>query len=312
MKNKFRAALALLLTFTVLQLPVPTVQAQNINSRALNDWLNAEPVSAVSTGDDTDVALLIRYIGVGTSNSGLVEVSAATSDLTFTQGVQGSEVASTELECPVSGALGGIIDVSNAACNTLGEVVDIINDSASWRAVILDGLRSDVADARLVTAAATRATTPDGLSIKWDTSTAFDYQMALVPPAFRKMSAYLRSPGTGLTSGLSQLETDIFDNSDTTFLVGNATSTYGSGTSALTVYSVDVGKYNRASGTNSEVVTTIYSEPGGATTANKIYDDAAQVGGFRARPNEKMLIRLDNSAAMSAVSFRMYGLFRHR
>ena len=266
--------------------------------------LNSQPVSAVSTGDDTDVAMLIRYVGTGANNSGTVEVTVTSSDLTFLQGVQGSEAASTELECPVSGALGGIIDASNAACNTLGEIVDIINDSTSWRAVILDGTRADVWDARGVTMAATRATTLDGLAIKWDTSTAFDYQMALVPPEYRKMSAYLRG-------GNLDLQPDIYDNSQTTFMLGNATSTYASGTSNLVIYSIDVGKLDSGN-SYTETATTLYSEPGGATATNKIFDDQAGFSGIRSRPNEKMLIRLDNSAAMSSVTFRAYGNFKRQ
>lgn len=279
-----------------------TAQAQ-VSFQQIIDYQNSVPVAVVSAGDDTDTVFLIRYIGTGTSNSGLVAV-AANGDLTFTQGVQGAEAASTEFECPISGALGGIIDVSDAACNTAGEVVDVINKSASWRAVIVDGMRSDVVDARILTAAATRATSTDGYAIKWDTSTAFMYTGALLPPELRKMSGYLRG-------GTRDIEPGVFDNTQTTFKLANATSTYGSGTSQLVVYSVAVGKLNSSS-VNSETVTTIYAEPGGATTANKIYDDQAAFGGIRCRVNEKCIVRLLNSAAASSVSFRAYGDWRHQ
>src|SRR5687767_6845145 len=82
-----------------------------------------EAVAGILSADDTDTAMLIKFVGPSTGstttmNSGKVEVAVTTSDITFTSGAAGSEAADTSLECPVSGALGGIIDVSNAACNT--------------------------------------------------------------------------------------------------------------------------------------------------------------------------------------------------
>ena len=279
---------------------VPPANAQSLET-AIQNAIRATPVFYVGT-DDQDTAMLIRYIGTGTSNSGTVEVTVTTSDLTFLQGAQGSEAASTEFECPVSGALGGIIDASNAACNTLGEIADTINASTSWRAVILDGFRSDVWDARGLTMAATRATTVDGLAIKWDTSTAFDYSSALVPPEFRKMSAYIR----GNTRDLNH---DLYQNSQTIWLWGYALNTYASGTSNLNVYSVDVN--NSGTGTTfTETSNLVWSEPGGASTVAKTFDDQVIFGGVRGRPNEKVVIRLDNSAAMGTVTYRQYGTFR--
>ncbi len=282
----------------------PPVQAQSLETSILNA-LKATPVFFVGT-DDQDTAMLIRYIGTtgSTSNSGTVEVTVTSSDMTFLQGAQGSEAASTEFECPVSGALGGIIDVSNAACNTLGEIADVINASTSWRAVILDGLRTDVADGRLLTMAATRATTTAGLAIKWDTSTAFDYTSALVPPEFRRMDAYIRG-------NTRDINFDLYENSQTIWLWGYALNTFGSGTSNLNVYSVDVR--NSGSGNaHSETVSLVWSEVGGATTVAKTYDDQVIFGGVRSRPNEKMVIRLDNSAAMATVTYRQYGTFRYQ
>ncbi len=274
--------------------------AQSLET-VLRNSLNAIPVAAVVSADDTDSAILIRYIGTGANNSGTVDVEADT-DIVFLQGAQGAEAASTELECPVSGALGGIIDVDDAACDTVGEVVDIINDSTSWRAVAVDALRSDVVNDRILDESATRATTPNGYAIKWDTSTALMTTRALVTPDLRVMSGYLRGPGAG---GPNMVEPSVFDNTQTVFKLGNATATTG-GALTFTVYSVAVGKMN-ASNSYSETVTTLYAEPGGASGANAVFDDQALFGGIRARPNEKLVARLSSTVSTSAHLVRLYG-----
>lgn len=284
----------LALTLLAIMAPVHETAAQSLPFPATVD-----PAFGSLTADDTDVAMLIRYIGTAASNSGTVEVTVTSSDLTFLQGAQGSEVASTEFECPVSGALGGIIDVSNAACNTVGEVCDIINASTSWRCVALDSFRTSVVDARLVTMAATRATTIDGLGIKWDTSTAFDALIAVVPPKLRKMSGYI-------AEGTRVLKFDPFADSRTIAYLGSATSTYGSGSSTIRFYSVDVNQ-TRAN-TWSETVSELYSTPGGATTAAQTFD--FRDTGLPTYRGGKMVAMLDNSAAMSAVTFRVQGLFQ--
>src|SRR5512143_2064090 len=72
--------------------------------------LSAEPLSAVTVAADADPLLYIKYVGTGDS----AQVTVAATALTFTL----NGAAYTGFECPVSGALGGIIDTSNAACNT--------------------------------------------------------------------------------------------------------------------------------------------------------------------------------------------------
>lgn len=260
-------------------------------------------VSGMITADDTDVALLCKFVGPSTGttttmNSGKIEVTVTTSDITFTSGAQGSEAADTSLECPVSGALGGIIDVSNAACNTVGEVLDIVNaPTSNFRCVALDSLRSDIVDGRLLTLAATRATTNTGLAINWDTSTAFMQSVALVPSEYRSIAAYVK-PGS------RQINHDVFQNTRTVVLKANATSTYGSGTSFLQIWSVDVN--NLSSNKSGETATQMFNEAGGSTTANKIFDLGAPVG-IIGRNNEKVLVRLNNSAAAASAVTKANG-----
>lgn len=246
------------------------------------------PVFA-AVSDDTGIAMLVRY--VGSANSATVAVDAGTGDLTF----QVSAAAYTGFECPVSGALGGIIDVSDVACDTMGEVVDIINASGSdFRAVLIDSLRTDVSTDAIVTIGATQVTRRDGLQLNIDTSVALLDSRALVPNR-TDISGYLGGPpnypllqnpyawGPGRQPFLRWYE---------------AKSTYGSGTSLAYVYSVK--PVNKASG--SEVVTTLWGpEAGGATTVTKQFS-YWQTNNLPGRQNEKLIVRLVNSAAMASTA----------
>jgi hypothetical protein len=246
----------------------------------------ASPV-AVALTDDAGIAMLVRYVG---SNTSATVAVAAGGDITFQVG----GTAYAGFECPVSGALGGIIDVSDAACNTMGEVVDIINGnctgcSSDFRAVLIDSLRTDSSDDSIVTIGATQVTRSDGLELNIDTSTALVESRALVqnrnniagylggPPNFR----LLENPFGGQTTSLKWFE---------------GYSTYGSGTSLFTVESVKPS--NKTAG--SEVVTRLWGpEAMGATTVNKqfTYWQALPLPG---RPNEKLIVRVTNSAALAS------------
>lgn len=253
--------------------------------------------------DDKPVALVVKY--VGSSTSGKVAVDAGTGDLTFTDGAEGSEAANSDFECPVSGALGGVIDVSNAACDTLGEVVDTINGTCStcagtsskWRAFILDGRREDSSNDTLVTIAATAATAEEGLNLVTDTDVAFtdttSFQLC------RTMSCMLTNrSGPVATIGLVEnpaegLKTLVWETS--------YTSTYGSGTSLIKLYSCETKQ--RVTG-GSETCTEVYTAAGGATTANAT--KSWTTWGFPPEPDKRYLTKLVNSAAAATITASNY------
>ena len=287
MRIQFGARLALLAAF--LALPVtplaspPLAFSQTISPTA------GVPLTSVSQGnatEDNDTAFLVQYIG--SSASGLVAIDAATGDLTFTQGALAGEVATTSFECPVSAPLGGVIDVSDAACNTMDEVCDIINASSDWRCVLVDSLGADTSVDALVTISATQAKVDGGLSLKIDTSTVFLTSRALLPPEARRIEFYYadtagqtlrRAPFAGRQSFLSYF---------------NGTTTYGSGTSTIQIYDVAPSLGNPGS----EVATLMYTIAGGATTVAK------EVTSFIYQPlvsnvGSKFVARISNSAAAS-------------
>lgn len=301
------AASALL--FPYLGSSMPTADAQ-IPPKVMD----GTPVSAALTAISTDTAMFVKY--VGTATSATVDVNAATGDLTF----QVSAAAADTLECPVSGALGGIIDVSDAACDTLGEVVDAINDSCRvnasncWRAALVDGMRSDSSNNTLDTLSAAQAGVADGLALKFDTAVLFKLSQALIPASSRTIKTFL---GTGtVTTGTPTGGTAVgrgaalipnpYTGTQTVLFIANATTTYASGTSNFEVWAVRPSVSPGASQKGSETTQLLYSTAGGATTANKVFD-FSQFGLYGLQ-DAKLLVRVNNSAALSAPLLYAYGI----
>ena len=288
--NRITWVLAILV---LLASPLLVLQAE---AQSIYDGMtNAETVSGSLGAVSTEVPIIVRYIGntIGAGVSGTVAVAAG-GDITLKSGAYGSEAADTTLECPVSGALGGVIDVSDTACDTLGEVVDIINASTSWRAVIKDGLRADSSDNTLITLSEAKANAAAGLGLLHDGTVSFKSTIALTTN--QAMTDYL-SGSKGTT-----INPNPFARQRAVFLLGNATTTLASGTSSFQVLSC---LENYATTGGSETCTTLYTTAAGATTVNAIFSYLPY--GITARKGEKLLVRINNSAAMSAAVFYAYG-----
>jgi hypothetical protein len=246
------------------------------------------PVSQFSAADDGSVAILVRYVGSDSSADATMAVVQGGA-ITF-------EIDSTAydgFECPVSGDLGGIIDVSDGDCDTVGEVVDTINGnctgcSSDFRAVIVDALTTD-ASADFLADAADQVTRTDGLPIYFDTSANFAVgeTRALIPPECRTDISCFITPNGGIIE-------NPFAGQQTVVTWIEGYSTYASGTSILYVYSVKPS--NKTATT--ERITTLWSEAMGATTANKQFTQFQYVPIY-GRANEKVLVRVTNSAAQA-------------
>jgi len=256
----------------------------------LTRYLAGQAVARVRTVDDTDVAIMVKHVGSNTFAKLAIE---ADGNLTFTQDNTDGTTASTELECPIVAPLGGIIDVSDTACNTFGEVVDIINASTSWRAVLVGALRTDSSNDTLNADPADQDPQTDlGKLGMWDTNVAF-ISSAIVSTLV---------DGTNFFGNRDTLLKNPWEGTRAIVRYFAATSTYGSGTSTMVVYAVQPDNQR-----GSEAVTTLYSTAGGATTAEKEAITLAMLGGILGRYNEKLLVRLENSAAMATTTLKMYG-----
>lgn len=275
------------------------VFAQSVSDLASAILAKSTNTSRFISALSTHQVLLVKY--VGTSASGLVAVSAI-GDLTFTSGAEGSEAADASFECPVSGALGGVIDVSDAACDTFGEVVDTINGSCTgclqnWRAVIVDGMRSESSNDTLATISATAATAEDGLALLGDSGVSFDVVVGATP--FRSIKNYISGQNNRMVENPHVGTKPILYKSI-------ATSTYASGTSTFEVFCVTPKLRTQGSVAGSEVQTQVWSEAGGATTAAKTFDFTGGGSGIACSEGQKLVVRLNNSAAMTAATMPVW------
>jgi hypothetical protein len=136
----------------------------------------SEPLNTVSTTVDTAPALLIYYIGEDTTAAVTVQIA----DDTWTL-LQGG-AADTTIECPLSGAYGGLLDVTNAACDTVEELMDVVNTTSGseWRIVPITAFADDDTDNLVLAKAATEAR-GDGTVVVWDDSARLDHRVTFIP-----------------------------------------------------------------------------------------------------------------------------------
>lgn len=294
--SPFRIALALALAAFVAFAPVTAIPvAAHPPDGAVSV---AGFASAVQT---TATAALVRYVG---STAGLptVAVDATTGDLTF----QLAAAAVDEFECPVSGALGGIIDVSDAACDTFGEVVNVINASDSWRIVLVSSLASDLSTNAIFTLSATDASGPAGVRLFRDETVAsatsvFSAQVALLPAGAESDIGFFLSTGGGPTG--ARVNTDPLVRYQT-FVQHIREQITSSGTVALFEV-LGVRRTYDSNGRISDTVRTLYAETGAATTAE--LERNFHPGPVVAAPGELVIVRQRTGTALTVASINGSG-----
>jgi len=246
------------------------------------------PVTAHLASDTAGcVAMLLKY--VGTENSATVAVAAG-GDMTF----EVSAAADTTVNTT------GSIDLSTpaAAVDTYGELVDIINASANWTAVLVDVLRSDLTDNTLYTQTTVQCTKAEGVPLYLDSAVAASYHAgrALLPTGMqtdirpwisRKSGKPLENPFAGQQIDVRWVE---------------GYSTFAT-TGTFNIYSVKPS--NRKTG-GAETVTTLWTESTGASTVNKQLTQF-QYFGLLGRVNEKVIVRITDTGASSTFVLHAYG-----
>lgn len=256
------------------------------------------PVSSSVTTQDSTPALVIKYFAPqGVANAaGTTTVATAATSLTFV--VQGAAYAG--FEAPVSGALGGIIDMSDASANTLGEVVDIINSTPTsfstgyFRAVIAAGLRSDVVStlAFVADSADTDVSQPGGEIIYWDSSVLDDDDLLLANNQDKL--------GVQLLPGRDVPKFGPFANTNTVIQYAFSSVTNAGTVGNYTIYGVKE-RYNSGEGcsstgcgSGSEEVRVIFVAD--AVTSGSGTNSTSGVQ-FLLASGEKVFVRVDSSAA---------------
>jgi len=306
----FKKFFAVVMAALLVTLPLAGL-AQSVNVPGLLVApFKAKYVSDNITAVSTDVGIYVKYVG-SEAGAATVEVAAATGDLTFIA----NGVADDSFECPVSGALGGIIDVSDTACDTLGEVVDVINSSTdrSWIAVISAGLRADSSNNTLDTLAATTAKGPSGVGLLKDTVVALNITNVLLPGGGRLVAGNQAQLPGGIENWQSnpqKVTPHPFADRDTVMLYASANDTY---TGAAGPYIVHcVYEHYKAGGVgSSELVITLYQEAMAATTVTGKIDEFQTAGGLSCTGG-KMLVRTSAATTLTAPTHVVTGYVKAR
>jgi hypothetical protein len=136
----------------------------------------AVQINTSTTTVDTSPFVLIYYIGTNTTQT----VTATIADDVWTLLV--NSAADTSIECPLSGTYGGLLDVTNAACDTVAELMNVVNNTAgsNWRIVPINARAGDDPDEDALAAGAAEAR-GDGIVVYYDDSVALDHRMTFIP-----------------------------------------------------------------------------------------------------------------------------------
>lgn len=278
-----------------------------------------------STVTDTDIGLICQYVGA--SGNGFLSVDAA-GKLIFES--PDASTADTSIECPVSLPNGGIFDPSNAACNTVTKILNLINTPTSnFRCVPVNLLGTDdISSAgsgwlKLVTDVA--CTKPAGCAVKAESSVALSLGGIVAPTSYLSGAKYFSGSSQ---NNAKMMQSNAYLN-QTSYLLGVSTQSAFATTSVFNVYSVkgefvpyysaNTGSGNTPGFTYNETVTTLWGPTtNGATGVQKIFgtcDTPATACspewgplGLLGRKDEKMLVRITNTGASSAFTLNLNGV----
>jgi hypothetical protein len=260
----FRSLLsAALLVILAIALAPPAARAADETTINLNRLLGHSVGRYVAT--DQSIAIRIQYIGTSINTDGSdrprVDVNAG-GDLVFT--VDGA--ADTGIGLPTAN---GTIDVSDASANTFGEVVDGINASTNWRAILVDVLPSTSANNTLTSTTIGAGTTLDrfregaGHPLAYNTAD-LDMLTAAIGPEYTS-DAYLNISDILLNRRSTPLGVGRapFWRSEVYKVTANAT--FSSGAPNLQIYAVESDSAGAT-----EVL--LWSQVGAATTEDGTID----------------------------------------
>ena len=277
--------------------------------------LKVKPVSSVinlATADNSEAIVIKYYPTADAGSSGITAAVAVEADgnLTFTVG----GAAYAGFECPFAGALGGVLDVSNAECNTVGEVVQIINSTPTnfatgyFRAAMVNALATDVVSTQawLADAADTEVNRRDlGEVIYWDRSELDDDEIAF----------FDQSKGASAFLGPRDIVKNPFEDTQSLINFGRFYATNGGTVGDFILYAI---KRNYVSGRGcnsgadcgqySETVRTVAVLPAATNTEVLLstYFGAGFSGGILL-DGEQLFMRMDSDQTSSAGTLVLTG-----
>lgn len=257
-----------------------------------------QPVGRVLESDTAgSVAMLVKYVGTSTSATTDVAVAAG-GDMTFRIAGAADTAVNTVAAGSLCGATPGTIDLSTpaATCNSLGELVDVINASGTWIAVLVDGLRTDLTDNTLAALSATTGVAAAGVPLYFDSTVSLHASVALLPTGCHTNIRCFATPSNKL------LENPVGGTlTELKYLEGQ--SAFAT-TSVWQVFSV---KSSNKIGTGVETVTTLMGA--GTTGATGVASNPVTLAGapLVGRGHEKIVVRILNTGASSAFRISVNG-----
>lgn len=289
MRTKFSILLVVLALVALATYPVPVAAQTVITDSAAKGIV---PIGKGYGSVSTNILGIVKYIG---PNACADIAVAASGDITFQSGACGSEAADTTLECPVSGALGGVFDLSTpaAACDTWGEVADLINASGSWIFIPIGVKRSDSTDNVAITLSETDDVgTRKGVALLKDDTTSLNTSIVVSNLADDDVNDYV----TRATGNTFRFKTNPYEDSVFRLIDWTDTVTTG-GATTLSVQCL-LENFNATTGAWTETARTIWSSGTAASTTefNKTFPF------LECKPGEKMLARVTSTSTHTAAT----------
>lgn len=247
------------------------------------------------TAVDTDFGLAVKYIGA--QASGTVTVSATDSDMTFKHGVLASEAVDATID--TGGDDEGVLDVSDIT-NTMGALVDTINASTNWDAMLIGCRREDIAVDCLETMSATQA------KVNANKDVLINYWGGIAVE--RTTATKYRTAGTSaLAMGLVISNKDLDGNNNfsrkNVLALAELSCTNGGTTE---VNRIRVYKVNDDTGVSTQIfVKTLGSDPSAVVIDDADFGDLL----VSVPPGYGILVRLDADAATTTATLTVPTFF---
>jgi len=301
-------------TMAALLVTLPLVGlAQSVNVPGLLVApFKAKYVSDNITAVSTDVGIYVRYVG-SAAGAATVAVAAADADLSFVANGVADTTVNPAGAATACGATPGTLDTADTDCDTLGEVVDHINQSANWNAVVAAALRTDTSINSLDTLAATDAKGPAGLGLLKDTVVALNITNVLLPGGGRLAAGNAAQLPAGIENWQSnpqKVTPHPFNDRDTVMLYASHNDAYTGAAGPYIVYCV-YENYKAGGFGSSELAIVLYQEAMAATTVTGKIDEFQTAGGLSCSAG-KMLVRVSAATTLTAPTNVVTGYVKTR
>lgn len=259
--------------------------------------------------DDTTVMAIIKYVGPDASAT--IDVNSG--NLELFSGAEGSEAADTDADDAGSdvedagnlahadcGVATGIDLAANAACDTWGELQDIVNDTKYWRMALVAALYDDAlgtAGTNMIDPADSDAKEVNGYAMLSDNSDVGYVSIAVTPFTYKGGYAnagnwFTNDSGTGNVTILDPFEGFLSVVTSWAYIYGDVDTDGGK----LRFYEIDQDNMNTAPSTNC----LAYEYDLGADDTWAYVTPATIGGPLMFAAGKKVVVRMYTSGTMDA------------